>query len=253
MTGCYGLRSLEAHRLLIHISGEVVRSMYRLQNSSAFVLTLVIAIHFLTSCESTSHSNNSSRENFTEYGNVTKKNAPSRSRVSEPKLLEPEEGTDEKLKDFDVEVAKIIETLPKSGRVLVSKISVELIELRGRTYPEVQKAYESVAEETRNKIESLLINSGRTVIDRTALKEAHREIGFTYSGMVDDAQMIRIGKMAGATHLTTGKVIITSGDAAPGLPQHIHQFSVKFIDLESMTVIGNAAVSFTLQSPNLRY
>jgi len=209
---------------------------------------MVLAIPFLTSCESTSHSNNSSQEHFTGYGNVTHKNAPSRSRVSEPKLLEPEEGTDQKLKDFDVEVAKIIETLPKSGRVLVSKVSVELIELRGRTYPEVQEMYESVAEDFRNKIESFLIDSGRTVIDRTALKEARREIGLTYSGMVDDAQMIQIGEMAGATHLTTGKVIIIFGDVTPRLPLHIHQWSVKFIDLESMTVIGNASIRFTLQS-----
>lgn len=57
-----------------------------------------------------------------------------------------------------------------------------------------------------NKVESILINSGYRIVDRSAINQVLREQKFSNSGLVDRDQQIALGKMSGADYLLMGTV-----------------------------------------------
>ena len=155
------------------------------------------------------------KEEPAKYGKGTQKNNSTKSKASKPKLLNFEEGFDEKLKNFEKEVSNIIEGLPKASRFLVSNFSSESRDLRSKPNLLARKESDQlVAERMQNETEKGLAKNGYTVVDRSSLNELRNEIGLSYSGMFDDTQILRAGKMVGATHLITGKIVSVAGETA---------------------------------------
>ena len=95
----------------------------------------------------------------------------------------------------------------------------------------------------QDETERGLAKNGYIVVDRSSLKELRNEIGLSYSGMVDDTQILQVGKMAGATHLITGKALSVS----EGTGRILNTWSMKVVDLERMTVVGIASFDFWME------
>ena len=66
-----------------------------------------------------------------------------------------------------------------------------------------------VAEIITDQVTVALVNSGSyTVLERTQLEKAIKEINFQNSGVVDQSQIIELGKMTGTDYTVVGKVLL---------------------------------------------
>ena len=68
-----------------------------------------------------------------------------------------------------------------------------------------------IAEVVTDAITVALVNSGSyTVLERTQLEKALKEINFQNSGMVDQSKIIELGKMTGTDYTVVGKVLLST-------------------------------------------
>lgn len=68
-----------------------------------------------------------------------------------------------------------------------------------------------VAEIMTDQVTVALVNSGSyTVLERTQLEKAIKEINFQNSGVVNQNQMIELGKMTGTDYTVVGKVLLAT-------------------------------------------
>lgn len=171
------------------------------------------------------------------------------SKVSQPKhassrQLELEEDFDKKRDKFEREITEIIQSLTKTSRFLVSDFSSDRIDLRGGTLTESSKIDRLLAQQMRDVVEQGLTQHGYTVVDRSRLNELRSELDFNYSGMVDDAQMIRVGKTVGATHLITGGISSVRGETPSRHVRIYSRWNIKIIELERMILVGGTSMDF---------
>ena len=74
-----------------------------------------------------------------------------------------------------------------------------------------------------------LANSGTyTVLERTQLAHAIKEINFQWSGMVDSSQAIEFGKMSGTDYTIVGKVL--SANIFQRTSQNLHSYPLSYPD-----------------------
>jgi curli biogenesis system outer membrane secretion channel CsgG len=218
--------------------------MHHFRNVPACVFVAMLAGPSLSAC-APPYSESLQKEEPAKYGKVNQKNNLPKSKASEPEF---EEGFAEKLKNFEQEVSNIIKGLPKSSRFLVSKFSSESMDIRSNQDLQTQKKGDQlVGEKLRTETEKGLAKNGYIVVDRSSLEELQNELGLSYSGMVDDTHIIRVGKMVGATHLITGKVVSVAGETAARHPRTFYTWDIKVVDLENMTVVGRASLDFLIE------
>ncbi|MDR1142743.1 MAG: CsgG/HfaB family protein, partial [Spirochaetaceae bacterium] len=86
---------------------------------------------------------------------------------------------------------KIIETVPPKSRMAIVYVTA---------------ADPDVAEFIAGELEFIMVEEGLTLIDRSQLDKIRQEQKFQFSGEVDDAHAISIGKIAGADVIFTGAV-----------------------------------------------
>ncbi|MDR1306561.1 MAG: CsgG/HfaB family protein [Treponema sp.] len=86
---------------------------------------------------------------------------------------------------------KIIETVPPKSRMAIVYVTA---------------ADPEVAEFIAGELEFIMIEEGLILIDRSQLDRIRQEQKFQFSGEVDDAHAISIGKIAGANVILTGAV-----------------------------------------------
>ena len=68
-----------------------------------------------------------------------------------------------------------------------------------------------VAEVMTDQVTVALVNSGSyTVLERTQLEKAIKEINFQNSGVVNQSQIIELGKMTGTDYTVVGKVLLAT-------------------------------------------
>ena len=68
-----------------------------------------------------------------------------------------------------------------------------------------------IAEVMTDEVTVALVNSGSyTVLERTQLEKAIKEINFQNSGIVDQSQIIELGKMTGTDYTVVGKVLLAA-------------------------------------------
>lgn len=136
---------------------------------------------------------------------------------------------------FNQEVIAIAKKLPANARVVVPEVRARQINPL-KTVKE--EDFRIIAEELRSGVEHLLISSGVKVIDHSAYKHLESEIVLSQTGVIDPQTSAIFGKVVGATHIVLVEI------TAIMIPPEVHlSEGVKFIETESLVVLGSAAIN----------
>lgn len=92
-----------------------------------------------------------------------------------------------------------------------------------------------IAEFIANELEFIMVDEGRTLIDRSQLDRIRQEQKFQLSGEVDDAKAVSVGKLAGADVILTGAVTGTG---------NLRRLRLRALDTQTAQVMAAASERF---------
>jgi hypothetical protein len=92
-----------------------------------------------------------------------------------------------------------------------------------------------IADFIANELEFIMVDAGRTLIDRSQLDRIRQEQKFQLSGEVDDSKAVSVGKLAGADVILTGAVTGTG---------NLRRLRLRVLDTQTAQVIAAASERF---------